>query len=49
MYFQLMKALLAKKKEKEFNLKREIQNRIFKDSIFQGLIEFIVGLITRKK
>jgi hypothetical protein len=32
-------------------LRNEIQNWIFKDSIenFKGLIEFIEGLVTRKK
>jgi hypothetical protein len=41
-----MKVLLAKK----FNVNKKIQNLMFKDSIeiFQGLIEFIEGLIVRK-
>ena len=36
--------------KEKFNL-REIKNSMFKDSIgiFQGLIEFIEGLIARKK
>jgi len=45
-YLWLMKVLLAKK----FNVRKKIQNLMFKDSIeiFQGLIEFIEGLIVRK-
>jgi hypothetical protein len=37
--------------KEKFNLRREIKNSIFKDSIgiFQGLIEFIKGLIAIKK
>jgi hypothetical protein len=37
--------------KEKFNLRREIKNSMFKDSIgiFQGLIEFIEGLIARKK
>ena len=36
--------------QRKFNLRREIQNWMFKWSIriFQGLIEFIEGLIARK-
>ena len=46
-YFQLMKTLLEKKIS---ILRRKIQNWMFKDSIeiFQGLVEFIDGLITSK-
>jgi hypothetical protein len=37
--------------KEKFNLRNVIQNWMFKDSIenFQGLIEFIEGLVTRKK
>jgi hypothetical protein len=37
--------------KEKFNLRNLIQNWMFKDSIenFQGLIEFIEGLVTRKK
>jgi hypothetical protein len=36
--------------KEKFNMRKEIQNWMFKDSIeiFQGLIEFIEGLIARK-
>ena len=36
--------------KEKFNLRREIQNQMLKDSIrnFQGLIKFIEGLIERK-
>ena len=45
-YFRLMKTLLTKK----ILFDEENQNSMFKDSIriFQGLFEFIEGLITRK-
>ena len=45
--FQLMKTLLVKK---NLILRRKIKNWMFKDSIkiFQGLDEFIDGLIARK-